>query len=1208
MHHFIDKYGNEFEEIEGPVSAVGEAGNRHEIQSKKSRRFAIFVVIVLCLVIVGGATITFQFIGKNKGGLGQRWNHYFPKDRRDKNRPKYALPARRNGDFANPQLRPANLPRTIVPLDNPIKKEFDVFFKKFLDTIKSKDQNGLSQYFDFEEIVKTINENTRRRHLKSALIIEDSSKIKKGYNSVLIKNETLKNIVKFDLNRIYRVGTSDRYLIYAEVSFKDDLRIMEFLIQRKGSQLRLISFSNSMLGLDTLTLFSEMMILRNRGEHVWRRALENLKILSQSSLAISRNRLDDAEKQLAKFDRNFSTRNISAYFYRIEALLDISREDFENALSDCERIKELLDSTPPIVHYLLSESHRRLGHYDAALKSAKLFSKEFGEDSLGLRQLALAQFYSSLKEQAAQTAKKSLDKNPDWPELVYVIGSSGKKTSKEDFSHYLLKLKQNEENYREIFDMFVEDRNYEMLDIAVLEFEKKFPSNPVGKLYRGKTLFEQEKYQKIIDLLEPILARVGKREDAWDFEELYFNALYNLDPAKAVDAYPRSQKPATVFEYLGLGLIRDELFENLKHLMALHRKKNPDDPALHRFQGELAFHNRQWNKAFAELFLAYQRENSDEQDDAIRKKIFEAAYWSDDVLSYYQKWDDKKEFFEGVSKHFRISHDPANLERLYHAYKDRFDTQNAIYYKALISVAQRKFETAAQILESRPQVSGADSEEKKNTRELYLQLMLRLGRIEEGFVNTQHFDESMVYLGNRLTSRKNISGLEQLISSCRQKNASYYYLDYYEGKLAELKGDWDKASDYFRAGYIATHDAEVYLDDLANALYQAKRPMEVYYLVKEKRKAFSKLAAEMAKDKNWTALNTLTITHKKDFPDDLNLAKYEAKNLIAHHRNLEAFNLLSPLLQRDTKKISSSGLMDVFAKASVKAGKTIEAYRQQKEKKAIYESLIGQLLAQKKYDDIRHLVEEHRKNQPRYPWLAYHLGRAQEGKKEWSQSVEYYRKGYREANPSQKMDYRSDLIRAEFFAGDALKILDEFPEERSVYEQLANLAYREEIITKEETIRFLETLIQRWKKKTSENHPFCLFWKARIHLLKNEKLEAAGIFQKNFRKIVDDGTNAIPCERDLVYALLEEKNYEQAKKYALLGYRRIGDPWLPTLTAIASGNLEEAIGWTYDVIEHGYSLKRLYEDELVAEVLKSKSFAKFRKRYPPPVKNLSINP
>src|SRR5690606_7964140 len=138
-------------------------------------------------------------------------------------------------------------------------------------------------------------------------------------------------------------------------------------------------------------------------------------------------------------------------------------------------------------------------------------------------------------------------------------------------------------------------------------YRQRYPDSLVGYYYAATLALDADRY----DLAEK-LAREGlsaaQRQTGSDDEPLQHleslkallaTALYHLD--RLPEAYDVGEDRKARFAQLGHLALRQQHFDQLRDLVAMHKNRDGDYPYLHYFQGELAAHEKRWDEACAEL-------------------------------------------------------------------------------------------------------------------------------------------------------------------------------------------------------------------------------------------------------------------------------------------------------------------------------------------------------------------------------------------------------------------------------------------------------------------------------------------------------------------------------------------------------------------------------------------------------------------------------
>ena len=318
----------------------------------------------------------------------------------------------------------------------------------------------------------------------------------------------------------------------------------------------------------------------------------------------------------------------------------------------------------------------------------------------------------------------------------------------------------------------VGDEDGELLALLHQFVAARSPGSPEALQLEGRRLQFQGEYEQAAERFRQAAEQELDPEQRAGSWSSFLQAM--VDAGQVVAGYEALPDPRDAFQSLAGGLENDEAmidYTQLPELLAVHRRRCPDDGWLHYFAGLLADQNGDLEAAAREFAAAGKSDDedlkaaaADQRRDLLCRqgKVLEAYRLDADAAG-----TDAAEAFRELADICRFNDDAPGLQTLLKTHRSDVPDEPWLgYYTAVLLQLQRQTEAAVRSLDGRNK--SADEELEDALQALRLELLLDLGRWRQAY--DERPDEVFSQVANHLRFRRNWAALAELCALHRQRN------------------------------------------------------------------------------------------------------------------------------------------------------------------------------------------------------------------------------------------------------------------------------------------------------------------------------------------------------------------------------------------------------------------------------------------------------
>jgi predicted Zn-dependent protease len=470
----------------------------------------------------------------------------------------------------------------------------------------------------------------------------------------------------------------------------------------------------------------------------------------------------------------------------------------------------------------------------------------------------------------------------------------------------------------------------------------------------------------------------------------------------------------------------------------------------------------------------------------------------DDLARRFPKLENPRLHFETFADECKESQDGESLEQLALGML-KVDPAHAAadYYIALARVWRGQTEQA-----SAPFRAALGKEKDPKSRQDFLrgffQAMLNVGKPLAAYQAAPDATEAFRLMAGELRKSYRLEELRELLALHEQKQPNDVLLPFYRGELLVRDEEYEAAAKAFAAGMARPPDAATLAEFRHSRVltrYHLGQALAAYAEIGPRAETFEQLTELCFMDQDYPLLQKLLDAHAKNQPNSFELLRTQARLKIKQKQVPEGIVLFKAALAKQPPKVQRDRMVAEFLSDMVAAGQTLEAYQAAPDAGQAFAILAPQLRSRSNGNELRRLLDAHRRQQPEDCWLSYYAGQLNVEEKAWDKAAAQFADGWKKAPDESRETFRHSYVHAMYMAGRALQAYrDVDADDRDeVFEQLVNL------LSVDKKAAVLDALLNE-RSKDNPGDPDLLFHRARAKLFAGQPAAAVPLLQQAHQK------------------------------------------------------------------------------------------------------------
>jgi tetratricopeptide (TPR) repeat protein len=435
-----------------------------------------------------------------------------------------------------------------------------------------------------------------------------------------------------------------------------------------------------------------------------------------------------------------------------------------------------------------------------------------------------------------------------------------------------------DETFRQLAGLAVQDGDAALLQALIDIHAKNDPQSIDLLSYTMHLKVMQGRVAEGAELLRAAQGKQSSEEKRADLVSEFLTAV--AAAGKAVEGYQATPNATEAFGILAEDLLDEGRFADLRQLIAAHVQRDPADPLLALYQGEIYLNEQAWDKAVA-AFKTGMKTAPKNLRDRFPWKIQFAMYKAGLALQAYRESDTKHAAFTQLADLLQQDKKAVELETLIDAHKaNAADDPDVSFYKALALILKKQPAMATHSFQQ------AYSQQKEQAqRGLYVRrfvlAMEDCGQGIEAYRAVPDKSSAFVVLAPQLVSKKKEKVLAALLEEHRKGDFEHTWYEFYLGELHLLCGEAAKAEPHFVAALAKSSPQDQWRlrDGLLRARIKAGKAAIAYQEAGLESAMFEDLASRCVQEKDAQQLQALIDAHRKALPEEAEAAPWQLELL-----------------------------------------------------------------------------------------------------------------------------------------------------------------------------------------------------------------------------------------------------------------------------------------------------------------------------------------
>jgi tetratricopeptide (TPR) repeat protein len=905
----------------------------------------------------------------------------------------------------------------------------------------------------------------------------------------------------------------------------------------------------------------------------------------------TKNDVRAAERELEALEREMMSDHMAAARSQAWVMLRAQQNRNAEALALIEKARQQRHDMPSLD---LQEARilNNLGRHAEALAKGEAYQKRAGP-GLSCYDVGVALSHLNRFDEAAAQFRKTLDCTPK-DEYVFLalirchIGHEDLSDIPERFA----KLPDPHKQFETCAEDCVSRRVPRVLDVLVKAMKRVDPAAPRIPYFLALARAQEGNAADALAAYHKAFARMAEFKDQSEFRKRFLKLMAHN--GKAAEAYAVVLIPSEEFRILA-----DEArtayrpAEELRALMAVHAKKNPNDPMMTLYEADLLARDERWAEADVKFTIAARTTWPAGVFESFRTSFVRTRYHVGKAREVLAAIGPRAETFRDLAMLCLSDNNLTELQALVEMQMIEDPSSfDVLEYDLRVRIRQKKIAEGVALFQ-RGMKEEVIGEKRNQLLSTFCWEMMNADRALEAYQAAPNASAAFRELG-QLVERRNIDTLRKLVEAHRAKSPNDGWLLLYQTILHEKDKRWAEAAD------VAWTSIQKGPEELKTRLrwhwrqakYQAGKWSQAYVQGGRTAEDYLQFANFLVNDRKFDALDAFVKERRADAPNDPEMEFHAYQVDIARKKVASAVKHFQTAYEKQTLTYRRPYYLSHFASDMVEQGQATVAYSAVKGT-TLFESLARELVTKKDVKGLSNLLDTHRKQAPNDPKLRFYTGELFWLRGESVKADAEYTAALRKTSERDSWQVRNAFYRVRVKNGKAVATYREMQTQLGVMDSLVS-----ECISQKDAGQ-MEQLLEVYRKEKPED-PSLPVWELDIRWLKKD--------WEGVVKYLDEHTERFKSSRTRwktgryrIRSLIQLKRTADAVKAAeALTKTSSGDKLLLILAHASTGDVPATIAAAEKLHPRPYMVQRYYTDEDLGPIVKSEPFAAFRTKFPEP--------
>jgi hypothetical protein len=914
------------------------------------------------------------------------------------------------------------------------------------------------------------------------------------------------------------------------------------------------------------------------------REARSLVVLRGDAAAADRDLKEIAAVQLPPY--------LDAIRWAIAALVPMQRSEPKGVLDAVARARALKVDLP-VLDLFEAMGHNRAQQHARALPLLEKHNKLLGGNWETNAELGDAFTGLGRYDEACGAYRMALDENPQ--ETLALRGLARALTpdaSNQEIEERFGKLNNLGGQFETMSKDCRQRRDAQALERLALAMKARDPRHAPANFALALAKAWMEQGDAAVAAFQAGIANEAVADARHNQTTQFLQAMANAGLAR--QAYHAAPEPRAAFHTLAAETKSSYQLDDLRHLLATHGQRDPNDPLLPWYQAVLLVERGQYAEADKRFTAALAKGLDAGAIDQFRESRVRACYHLGKALDAYATIGPAQETFRQLALLAEQDGNDTLLGQLLGAHAKAHADDPELYRRRLhLHVKKGDFAAATELFREAQGRKMVQHEREDAVRD-FLHALTNAGKPLEAYAAVPDVDEAFERVAALLRGQRRTAELRSLIVAHRKRRRDDLWLDAYTGTLHLQEQKWVDAARLLAEVWPKAPQKmrDRIRSDTVYALYKAGRARDAYGLIEPHAAVFGQLAQLLLHDKKGAELQALIDVHRPNAGDDPQLPLMAVRARVLQNQLPQATQLWQDAYRQEPATWRRREMIRPFVLDMHVARHGMDAYRAVPDRRAAFEALAQRLVRDKNTDELARLLDEYTKSGAKDGWLHFYNGeyRLLIGRPDFAER--HFRAALKVAAPHQRWTFRNGLYRAQVQRGQAAAAYHKAGGTGQAFRELAGICQQEKNADQ------LRALIAAHRAADPDD-PTLLSWDLHAVWLDGDPARALALLDANADAFAQQPQLRYWGVNYRVRALVRLKRTAEAIRAAEAEANR-GNRVLLLLAYAAAGDAQRAIALMERMPPQLYLVHTSYADTDLGPLLRGDAMRTFRERYPEP--------
>lgn len=560
--------------------------------------------------------------------------------------------------------------RTEAELTPEEAKEFQKVFDELGKAFRKQDGRAAAKLFDVERMLDEVLRNGIVKRPAGLNTRAGHDAFRQGLEKGLAQNGKLLGWDRSQIKRVrFRDERLDEAIVYvrhwdAENAINQKMR---WWVKKSPAGWKIYDYEELNTSLRISTLMSQLLAQGTPGGRLptWARDFQKLMA---AAVALSEQDFAKAEATLKPLAQSHFPKQMEAVRLTLLGVAIMGQGRFEEALQEWDRA-EAIHADLPVLASLRAIAFNNLEKHEQALEQGRKAIRLMGDDAEVYHQIGFAAESLHRADEAVEAYRAGLRDDPAAVENLQGLRRVLPAGQKAELADWLAKTPKPRETFQVLLAEAMNVKDDEAAEALADGLRKVAPGDPAPDLVKARLNIRKKKVNIGIAQFKSAIAKVKGEAERQTQVQQFLDEM--VAAGKIIEGYRAAPDPGPAFRHLADELEdEDERQGDLRRLIAEHRQRQPKDPWLFYYVGQLAINDKQYDEAEKNYARAMTLAGDDgEAREQFRERRVFAAFKAGKALDAYTRIGPRRETFQQLAQLLTGARNPEQLQALLKAHR-----------------------------------------------------------------------------------------------------------------------------------------------------------------------------------------------------------------------------------------------------------------------------------------------------------------------------------------------------------------------------------------------------------------------------------------------------------------------------------------------------------------------------------------------------------